>query len=797
TTADVNVNALAGQAPTMAPPMRTDDQILPHIRWVPIGKSNYYLDVEKSQSNPIYKIDITPVNNNQAFTSPPSSDALINYVNELGYPKLHKFHPRPDSLLYMPNEEPVLRYLKFIAKGTKREVFGMPIHGSLITTDIQEASYYQEYLAKVAMHQRYLASETWSDPDSPTSKPTKTARKPKPIAPKADPRPSVSKPVSTKQPEPKSALAKTQGKKCKLTIEISDKLSKAMKSRPGLVSKKRKPLSSLRFVDESVAEDVPAKEPQVDDEEADVQRALEESVKNMYAVPWGPLLPVVIREPESGKYQPLPEKNPADRYIFHRRTSTPTGSSGNDESSSLYVGLGLIDSKEESKEDVPRVDARGQGEGHAGSDPVTNLQKPIMTKQLQKPKPESMVSVTIQQDMSSIPLMTTPRIDLTSRLESPKVHQLLKAIAIETSTTTAIILPPPSQQQQSIANAMMMKRISEIEHIMANLIQENKRLEHETDSYKSHEDHMQLYEALEKLMNRDHSEELIKDLAKARPSEASGSPGASGSSQVPPPPPPPPSTNQENLQMDEDMAPDEQAQSSNDEYIGNAHIPKTGNIAMFIDRFCKRRGITELKPQYMEGPAFEIIKVFYPDKTITTGSPPGQVPIQSDFFLNKDLEYLRYGSKGSRPALSISKMKAAYYPDVGLEQMVHDQMWIEDECKYDIAAMYGISHWWAIMFRDRYGVQMIMRFNEIYKFSNGTLQQIDEALDYRVKEFKINRMNPGLNTKFWTRKDADRSKEFMFTIQKRLKTRRIFRNLESFVGGCVRDGDYILLKRTE
>ncbi|GJR97147.1 hypothetical protein Tco_0269321 [Tanacetum coccineum] len=61
---------------------------------------------------------------------------------------------------------------------------------------------------------------------------------------------------------------------------------------------------------------------------------------------------------------------------------------------------------------------------------------------------------------------------------------------------------------------------------------------------------------------------------------------------------------------------------------------------------------------------------------------------------NKDLEYLRYGSKGGRPALSISKMKAAYYPDVGLEQMVPDQMWIKEECKFDIAAMCGISHWW-------------------------------------------------------------------------------------------------------
>nr|GFC69515.1 hypothetical protein [Tanacetum cinerariifolium] len=116
------------------------------------------------------------------------------------------------------------------------------------------------------------------------------------------------------------------------------------------------------------------------------------------------------------------------------------------------------------------------------------------------------------------------------------------------------------------------------------------------------------------------------------------------------------------------------------------------------------------------------------------------------------------------------------------------------EYKHDYTVIDSLR---AVTFRDRYGVQMIMRFNEIHKFSYGTLRQIDEALDYRVKEFRINRMNPGLNTRFWTRKDVDRSKEFMFAIQKRLKTRRIFHNLESLVGGRVRDGDYRLLKRTE
>nr|GFD25476.1 hypothetical protein [Tanacetum cinerariifolium] len=77
----------------------------------------------------------------------------------------------------------------------------------------------------------------------------------------------------------------------------------------------------------------------------------------------------------------------------------------------------------------------------------------------------------------------------------------------------------------------------------------------------------------------------------------------------------------------------------------------------------------------------------------------------------------------------------------------------------------------AVMFQDKYGVQMLMRFNEIHKYSDGTLQQIDEALDYRVKEFRINRMNLGLNTRFWTMKDVDRSRAFMFAIQKHLKTK--------------------------
>nr|GFC95145.1 hypothetical protein [Tanacetum cinerariifolium] len=44
----------------------------------------------------------------------------------------------------------------------------------------------------------------------------------------------------------------------------------------------------------------------------------------------------------------------------------------------------------------------------------------------------------------------------------------------------------------------------------------------ETDSYKSHEDHMHLFEALGKSITRDQSEELAHDLAEARKKRKKG-----------------------------------------------------------------------------------------------------------------------------------------------------------------------------------------------------------------------------------------------------------------------------------
>ncbi|GJZ87680.1 hypothetical protein Tco_0659290 [Tanacetum coccineum] len=121
----------------------------------------------------------------------------------------------------------------------------------------------------------------------------------------------------------------------------------------------------------------------------------------------------------------------------------------------------------------------------------------------------------------------------------------------------------------------------------------------------------------------------------------------------------------------------------------NSLLAQTGDMAIFMDWYCKRQGITHLTLQDLEGPAFEIAKVFHPDVIHLQFQMEECHKLLTD---QVDDTILRYNV--SKPLPLGGEPGHTYYPDVGLEQLVPDQFWIEEECKYDIAAMYGISHWW-------------------------------------------------------------------------------------------------------
>nr|GFA94288.1 hypothetical protein [Tanacetum cinerariifolium] len=102
-----------------------------------------------------------------------------------------------------------------------------------------------------------------------------------------------------------------------------------------------------------------------------------------------------------------------------------------------------------------------------------------------------------------------------------------------------------------------------------------------------------------------------------------------------------------------------------------------------------------------------------------------------------------------------------------------------------------------VIYRDRNDQKKMMRETEVHKFSDGTLNRILDKLDHMVKDFKLYEYNPGMETIILSEDDRRRSKNFMEVIEIRLKIRRIFRSLKSFVGGRLRDVDYILIQRTK
>ncbi|GJR91787.1 hypothetical protein Tco_0215798, partial [Tanacetum coccineum] len=289
-----DVNAPAELAPTMAPPTRIDDQILPHIRWVPIGKRNCYLGIDRPRSNPIFKImvdlqkhtnffraftaslaipaiyiqqdalQITPVDRNNAFSSPPTPDALIKFVNDLGYPKvvrhlsdvgvINRAHIDYAERMWEEFTQSIYTFIedkKNLAQHTqgkkKSTLIMIPsirftkliIHYLLSKHKFHARpgkQYYNSYLDKVAKHQRYIAGEDVSDPDSPAPKPTKrakpkTTKKPtstQQTKPKTDPSfAKTTKSTPSQLPKPKPAHAKPQEKKRKRALDAAKAPSQA------------------------------------------------------------------------------------------------------------------------------------------------------------------------------------------------------------------------------------------------------------------------------------------------------------------------------------------------------------------------------------------------------------------------------------------------------------------------------------------------------------------------------------------------------------------------------------------
>nr|GEY65503.1 retrovirus-related Pol polyprotein from transposon TNT 1-94 [Tanacetum cinerariifolium] len=214
--------------------------------------------------------------------------------------------------------------------------------------------------------------------------------------------------------------------------------------------------------------------------------------------------------------------------------------------------------------------------------------------------------------------------------------------------------------------------------------------------------------------------------------------------------------------------------------------------------------------------------------------------IPFEHFINNDLEYLRGGASSQKYTTSVTKTKAADYGyikwiedlvprklsnltveerfvfnvslrmftrSIVIQRRVKDlQLGVEsyqkrlnltkpDTYRSDLKrreAYTAYSNPRGFIYQNKDKKNRLMRIDELHKFNDRTLNDVRNALDDRLKGIRMQYFH----TTIWRKGDKDRAAAMIQAIDKMLKTRRIMRSLERFVGGRQYEGDFRLLQRT-
>ncbi|GKC17352.1 hypothetical protein Tco_1014134 [Tanacetum coccineum] len=245
-------------------------------------------------------LEITPIDLAHPFESPSAGDTVMDFMNQLGYPELgivtrknvdhaellweefvqgiqtffsHKVslkipNKKPTPLLIPYGDDFLLGNLKFVPKGEKDEVFGMPIPKELITETMKQASYYQQYLEMVARNSK--------DKEGGKKKTTSEVKK-------------------TSKPVPKTQLQRNNQNR--LVDEEEE------------IQKEPKPQGKSEDSDVECAINLSLDSSQArgEGEDYDYERAIKMSLDSFQSQSQAPIEGVAIREPIAEEIQKLPE----------------------------------------------------------------------------------------------------------------------------------------------------------------------------------------------------------------------------------------------------------------------------------------------------------------------------------------------------------------------------------------------------------------------------------------------------------------------------------------------------------
>nr|GEV37223.1 hypothetical protein [Tanacetum cinerariifolium] len=202
----------------------------------------------------------------------------------------------------------------------------------------------------------------------------------------------------------------------------------------------------------------------------------------------------------------------------------------------------------------------------------------------------------------------------------------------------------------------------------------------------------------------------------------------------------------------------------------------------------------------------------------------GRRIISFDHFINNDLEYLRKGASSRKYTTSTTKTKAADYGHIKwIENLVPRTMWIQEPAQHSRHRGYVTAS--CSRKADKSDIRRTLCFQRlslnVYKkhrnpkacgrpstrcrklpeeaqpnkaryVPDGTLTNVRTALDDRLKGIRMKYLPQTI----WRKSDKERAAAMIQDIDKMLKTRRMMRSLERFVGGRLYEGDFKMLQRT-
>nr|GEW28216.1 hypothetical protein [Tanacetum cinerariifolium] len=118
-----------------------------------------------------------------------------------------------------------------------------------------------------------------------------------------------------------------------------------------------------------------------------------------------------------------------------------------------------------------------------------------------------------------------------------------------------------------------------------------------------------------------------------------------------------------------------------------------------------------------------------------------------------------------------------------------------DTYRFDLkrkVAYTAYSNLRGFIYQNKDKQKKLIRINELQKFNDGTLTDVCTALDDRLKGIRMKYLPQTI----WRKSNKERAAVMIQAIDKQLKTRRIMRSLERFVGGRLYEGDFRMLQRT-